>query len=123
MLRITTTFKVMTTNVPPVRVASGFIDVTPNGKRARLLTFANSANTSLYLPHYAPGVCVRTFDPTTNALFITFYRHPSDTNAYEDCNFTYKNIMSLMYAPTNAVDFAVAILNAGLPENERIAVE
>ena len=33
-----------------------------------------------------------------------------------------KNIYVRINAPTNAVDFAVAILNAGLPENERIAV-
>ena len=34
-----------------------------------------------------------------------------------------KNIYVRINAPTNAVDFAVALLNAGLPENERIAVE
>ena len=33
-----------------------------------------------------------------------------------------KNIMLEVHAPTNALDFAVAIINAGLPEGERIAV-
>ena len=39
------------------------------------------------------------------------------------CNvLIHKNLVLHMCAQTNAVEFAVAILNAGLPENERIAM-
>ena len=110
-------FKVMTTNVPPLKVADGNIQIATNAATARLVTFANCANTSLYLPDYALGVSVQSLDVATNVMAITRYSHPSD-----ESDLICKNIMLKMYAQTNAVDFAVAILNAGLPENERIVI-
>ena len=110
-------FKVMTTNVPTLKAADGNIQIATNEATARLVTFANCANTSLYLPDYALGVSVQSLDPSTNVMAITRHCHPSD-----ECDLICKNITLKMYAQTNAVDFAVAIINAGLPESERIAL-
>jgi len=113
-------FKVMTTNEPPLNVAYGDIDVAAHGKKARLVSFSNRAQTSFYLPDYARGVAVQDIGPASNMLFLTYTSFLPDDIPEGDL--TYKNIILKVYAPTNAVDFAVAIINAGLPENERIAV-
>ena len=110
-------FKVMTTNEPPLKVADGNIQIATNAATARLVTFANCANTSLYLPDYALGVSVQSLDTSTNVMAIVRYCHSTD-----ECDLICKNIMLKMYAQTNALDFAVAIINAGLPENERIVI-
>ena len=113
-------FSVMTTNVPPLKVANGYIDMATNGTMARLVAFANWAQTSIYLPDYARGVAVQDIGPSTNMLFVTDAFPIS--NEIQMGYLTYKNIMLEVHAPTNALDFAVAIINAGLPEGERIAV-
>ena len=110
-----TFFKVMTTNEPPVEVASGDIDILENGKIARRMTFANCATTSFHLTDYAPRLDVWNLDPSTNAIVITNYRHP-----FDKCDLSYKNIRIKTNASTNAIDFSAEIINAGLPEEERI---
>ena len=109
------TFKVMTTNMPSVKVANGNIEMSTDGKRARQMTFANCATTSLHLSDYAPRVFVRVLDPSTNAMAITYVKHP-----FDKCRLVYKNMRFTTYALTNALDFATAIVNEGLPEEERI---
>ena len=108
-------FRVMTTNDPPTRVAYGDIDVGLNEKVARQLAFGNCAITSLSLSDYASRLIVRGLDSSTNALVIINRLHPSDK-----CDIVYKNIIFTTRAPTNAFEFALEIINAGLPEEERI---
>lgn len=113
-----TYFKVMTTNDPPEKVASGNIEVKANGKSARCVAFAHKAQVSLSLSDYAPRVVVHGIGSATNMLFVT--SRPSRHGYVARSELVYKNIALEIRAPTNAVDFAAAIINAGLPENERV---
>ena len=113
-----TNFKVLTTNDPPEKVASGGIEVKANGKIARCVAFAHRAQTSFYLPNYARGVRVQVIGSATNMLFVTYTSFSPDETSIG--NLAYKNITLEIRAPTNAVDFAAAIINEGLPEEERI---
>ena len=109
------TFKVMTTNMPSVKVANGNIEMSTDGKMARQMTFANCATTSLHLSDYAPRVIVRVLDPSTNAMAITYVKHP-----FDKCRLVYKNIRITTYSLTNALEIAMSLINEGLPEEERI---
>lgn len=113
-----TYFKVLTTNEPPVKVASGDIEMLANGKIARCTAFAHRAQTSFYLPDYARGVAVQGIGVATNMLFVTYTSFPSDETPMG--NLAFKNIALEINAPTNPVVFAAAIINAGLPEADRI---
>ena len=115
-----THFTVMTTNDPPVKVASGDIEIVANGKIARCAVFAHRAQTSLYLPDYARGVAVQTIGPATNMLFVS--RAVFHPGYMPKGNLAYKNITLEINAPTNFVNFAAEIINAGLPEGERITL-
>jgi len=113
-----TYFKVLTTNEPPVKVASGDIEMLANGKIARCTAFAHRAQTSFYLPDYARGVAVQCIGEATNLLFVTYSSFPPDEMPMG--NLAFKNMALEINAPTNPVAFAAAIINAGLPEEERI---
>ncbi len=113
-----TTFRIMTTNEPSIKVANGKIEKATNGARTRLLAFANRAQTSFYLPDFARGVAVYNYGTASNILFVTYTFFPPEDIPEGDL--LYKNIKLKIHAPTNAVDFAAAIINAGLPEEERI---
>ena len=113
-----TYFKVLTTNEPPVKVASGDIEMLANGKIARCTAFAHRAQTSFYLPDYARGVAVQGIGVATNMLFVTYTSFPSDETPMG--NLAFKNIALEINAPTNPVVIAAAIINAGLPEADRI---
>ena len=113
-----TYFEVMTTNDPPEKVASGGVEVKANGKIARWVAFARKAQTSLRLSDYAPRVVVQGIGSATNMLFVT--SRSSQHGYIVRSELVYKNIALEIRAPTNAVDFAAAIINAGLPEEERI---
>ena len=113
-----TYFKVLTTNEPPVKVASGDIEMQSDGKVARCTAFAHRAQTSLYLPDYAHGVTVQVIGSESNMLFVSY--RSLRPGKMQKGHLAYKNITLEVNAPTNAVDFAAAIINAGLPEEERI---
>ena len=108
----------MTTNAQQ-EVAHGRCYEFNNGKDARIEGFL------LYLCQVkkgpigtAFGLSVNNLDPATNMLYLS-----SKEGISPACNVLIcKNLVLHMCAPTNAVEFAVAILNAGLPENERIVV-
>ena len=108
----------MTTNAQQ-EVAHGRSYEFNNGKDARIEGFL------LYLREVkkdqigtAFGLSVNNLDPATNMLYLS-----SKEGISPACNvLIHKNLVLHMCAPTNAVEFAVAILNAGLPENERIAI-
>lgn len=56
--------------------------------------------------------------PATNLLFVSRKRYdPNRVNFLIS-----KNIIMRVRCAANAIDFAVAIFNAGLPENERIVI-
>ncbi len=113
-----TYFKVLTTNDPPVEVASGDIEVEANGKVARCVVFAHRAQASICFSDQAPSVVVQGIGSATNMLFVTYAAYPQDL--VQKGYLVYKNFTLEVHAPTNAVDFAAAIINAGLPEEERI---
>ena len=113
-----TYFKVLTTNEPPVKVASGDIEMLANGKIARCTAFAHRAQTSFYLPDYARGVAVQCIGVATNMLFVTYTSFSPDEIPMG--NLAFRNIALEINADTNPVAFAAAIINEGLPENERI---
>ena len=54
-------------------------------------------------------------DPATNAFFIT-----SKDGLEKFDALVYKNLVLSISAPTNAMEIALALMNAGLPEDERI---
>ena len=108
----------MTTNAQQ-EVAHGRNYEFNNGKDARIEGFL------LYLREVkkdqigtAFGLSVNNLDPATNMLYLS-----SKEGISPACNvLIHKNLVLHMCAQTNAVEFAVAILNAGLPENERISI-
>ena len=113
-----TCFNVLTTNESPVKVASGDIEIQSDGKAARCTAFAHRAQTSLYLPDYARGVDVQVIGSASNMLFVSY--RSLRPGKMQNGHLAYKNITLEVNALTNAVDFAVAIINAGLPEADRI---
>lgn len=63
----------------------------------------------------ARHTAVLNVDPATNAFYIV------SKNGWEKFDaLVYKNFVLSISAPTNALEIAVALMNAGLPEDERI---
>ena len=107
------------------KFARGYLDRCINGKEARIHGFAQrmAAVTHATAVGHALNLSVKILDPATNLMFLC-----SNVEGKGDMRdvLIYKNLVLHMYsmanAPTNALDFAVAILNAGLPETERIVL-
>ena len=117
-------FDIQTTNQPSETIASGNIKMNANAEESWLAAFADQSLTSVDLQTYARRVIFMPIDPTTNMMFLANERcHPQ---AWQ--RLTYKNIFvrysvdcsATNSVATNALAFAAAIINAGLPENERI---
>ena len=111
--------KVFSTNNLSEPVAEASMKQTGNGKKARAYGLGGIAvGCSLMTETLANKLSVAYLDPATNTLFVSWksqdYRHKN----YLIC----KNLILGIRAHTNALDFAVAILNAGLPEAERIVL-
>ena len=91
-----------------------------NGLEARLSAFVDASFTSFPLELYARSLRVLPLDTSTNSVFVLSGRG----------FLVHKNIvigvMGFDTVPnnpaTNELPFAVAILNAGLPESERITL-
>lgn len=108
---------IMTTNFPSAKMGSVRIYREPNAKVARRTVFAAyNQSTSLTAKDIAPFITVRNLDPSTNMMYIAKHRDGGTNRQFV----VYRNLSVCADAPTNAVDFAAAIINAGLPENERI---
>lgn len=113
---------VSTTNVQE-KFAWGYLDQCTDGKAARIHGFAQrmATVTCQTAVGHALNLSVKNLDSETNMMFLC-----SNLLGVGDKRdvLIYKNFVLHMCtttnAPTNAVDFAVAIINAGLPENERI---
>ena len=105
-------------------LAKGYLERCSNGREARIHGFAQrmsfiSVGTTV---SHALSLSVRNLDPSTNMMFLC------STHGIPDIRdvLIYKNLVLHMCAETNAVNavaFAAEIINAGLPESERVAVE
>ena len=110
---------IMTTNLPPMKKAHARIYLSSSAKAARRMVFASfNQSDVLMATDIAPRISVRNLDQATNMMFVASSRDGGTNDQWV----IYKNMTVSANAPTNALDFAVAIINAGLPENERIAV-
>lgn len=110
---------VMTTNTPQVKKAHVKIYRDPNAREARRSVFAGLVQSDVFLPRdFAPRIVAYNLDTITNMMFVTDSYYGGTNKQWV----IYKNMTVSASAPTNAVDFAVAIINAGLPENERIVI-
>ena len=119
-------FDIMTTNLPPEKIARGEIETKANGLEARLSAFADESLTSMALQIYAGGLMALPVDPATNMMFMTSI----DEDPQEWRRLIYKNLyvcynvtsIATSSAATNALAFTAAIINEGLPEAERIVL-
>ena len=111
--------KVYSTNDVTYPLAEISVTRMSNEKDARLYCLGNIAlGCSLMAETLARSLSVEYLDPATNTLFVS-WRNQDD---HRRSHLISKNIALWIRAHTNALDFAVAILNAGLPEAERIVL-
>lgn len=96
--------------------------VEPDGKQARIHEFAakNLWNTSLPHDPYTAAYWLKVFnlDPATNLLYVSEDRPVP----LRPDSLIYKNVILRVDAVSNAYAFAAALLNAGLPEEDRVEV-
>ena len=119
-------FDIMTTNVPSRKIARGTVEMSGNGLEARLSAFVEASLTSLPLAMYAQGVSVQPIDPATNMMFLTYVPY----SPYDCQRLVYKSIYVHYFVmnvatnsiATNALVFTSELINAGLPESERITL-
>ena len=99
------------------RVANGHLYKFDNGKKARVEGFLTyNQNVGKGQIGTAFGLSVNILDPATNMMFLC-----SKKGVSPPCDvLIYKNLVLRMSAETNALDFAAAIINEGLPEEDRI---
>ena len=112
-------FDIITTNSPSEKIATGNIEMKENGLEARLAAFIDASFTNFSLELHALDIQVCPLDPSTNAMFIL----NRGSLVYKNMVVDTMDIESVTNNPaTNICSFAVAILNAGLPESERIVL-
>ncbi len=117
-------FDVLTTNLPPEKIAKGEVETKENGLEARLSAFIDESLTSMALQIYASGLIVLPVDPATNMMFMSNI----DEDPQEWRRLIYKNLyvcynvnsIATNSVATNALAFTSEIINAGLPEEDRI---
>ena len=116
-------FHVVSTTNAQKSLAKGYLERCANGKEARIHGFAQrkaliTAGTPLT---QALNLSVRNLDSATNMLFLcSSHGNPSVRDVL-----IYKNLVLHMCAETNTVNaaaLAAEIINAGLPEGERVAL-
>lgn len=99
-------------------VVKGYAMRMRDGQIARLWGFLMMAENNLSIDDFEPTVSVRNLGASTNMLYISSSLHASDQEDVLVC----KNLCMSISGATNKLDFATAIMNAGLPENEKIRV-
>lgn len=117
-------FDILTTNDPSEKIANGEIEMKGNGLEARLSAFADESLTSMALDVYATGVIPMPLDPATNMMFLS--RVGADPESWQ--RLVYKNLYvtyrvensATNSIATNALKFISALINEGLPEEDRI---
>ena len=106
-------------------MAKGFsVRIESNERSARRRAFADFGSTSMVLEHYMRNALIMPLDASTNSFYLAYN---SGGNVTGGPNFlVYKNmIFSYFRGELNEeglmpITIMTAILNAGLPENERI---
>ena len=100
------TFQISTTTSPFECLAEGMVCRMPNVQDARICGFGVLGMNNLGVMSYAPKVSVSVLDSSTNIIFATDQR----------CSvYVYKNLFLTMRGPTNHLEFASALISAGLP--------
>ncbi len=117
-------YDILTTNQPQLKVACGKIVLSNNEQEARLDAFTSEAATSMDLSIYAHGLVVQSVDSNTNMMFLTNAHYkPTDIRQllYKNIRIKYEvaNTATNTVA-TNALAFTSELINAGLPEEDRI---
>lgn len=119
-------FDIMTTNSQPEKIAGGEIDYLENGMEARVAAFADISCTSMPMDIYAHGVLVQPIDPETNMLFLTHiasYPQSWKRLVYKNICIRYSTASATTNSvATNALAFTTALINEGLPEEDRISL-
>jgi hypothetical protein len=101
--------------VSPTKLAEGFVRVEENEKEARIAAFGEVASsTSLTFDWVAPSFSFTPVMSGGGRLSLT-----NQTTNSEDV-FVKKNLVVFMRAVSNGVTVATSLINAGLPEEERI---
>lgn len=117
-------FGITTTNRPAIRLASGEITLKENAYDARLSLFSELSCTSMALQKYAQMILVMPIDGSTNMMFVTDADYDLDAKhrlVYKNIFIQYEVASGAITSPaTNALAFTAALINAGLPEDERI---
>ncbi len=70
------------------------------------------------LESYARKIKVAVLDPVTNMLYISMKRNAPNDKDTLVC----RNVVLTIRGGTNRQEFATALMNAGLPEGERVAL-
>ena len=119
-------FDIITTNQSPERIATGIVRRKENGQEARLSAFASRSHTSMTLQTFAQGICVHAIGSATNMMFVgeTYYEPDSRQHlVYKNLHVRYEVVHNATNSvATNALIFTSEIINAGLPESDRIVV-
>ena len=117
-------FDILTTNNPPEKIANGEIEMKGNGLEARLSAFADESLTSMALDVYATGVIPMPLDPATNMMFLSSVGADPESwqrLVYKNLYVTYRVENSATNSiATNALIFITALINEGLPAEDRI---
>jgi len=108
---------VTTTNLQAMKKAHVRITRKLNAKETRRSVFASyNQSDSVSATTMASFVVAHNLDPSTNIMVVFDTRYGGTNKQF----IVYRNLTVRVTAPTNAVDFATAIINEGLPEAERI---
>ena len=109
-------YKIVSSTNSNERIAYGSVCVMNNGADARLGAFAWVANCSVPVEGMASYVKMQTVDVHTNVFYLTYSIQSPRTPVY----YVHKNVCLEVHAATNRLEIANALMNAGLPENERV---
>lgn len=97
-------------------VVEGRIMRTPDVQTARRRVFAHLATCNLPVDTIAEHIVLTPFDTHTNGFYAALNPQSRSTRSY----LASKGLFMYIEGVSNRFDFAIALLNAGLPENERV---
>ena len=95
-------------------VADGYVGIKENEKEARIAAFAEMGSGSIAITQYRNPYVFSS--PLTGLWRLGLTNHVEWTHEA----FVSRNVAIIIRTATNGMDFAASLLNAGLPENERI---
>lgn len=95
-------------------VADGYVQIKESERDARLSAFAEMGSGSIAITQYRNPYVFSS--PLTGLWRLGLTNHVERTHEA----FVSRNVTIVLWAVTNGIDFATALLNAGLPEAERI---